>query len=111
MSRDVRLITKHVHASDVLPRKFGIGPRALVTGYVIIDPNPRLKGKEPSSLESVFVLSSDALFPLLWKKDLHWSQSKLEKLGPKALRMTAERLVMCHEPTVPEELLAETKVA
>lgn len=111
MSRDVRLINEHINGSDTLPRKFGIGPRAAVMGYVITNPSLRLQGKEPTKRDSVALLASDALFPMLWKRGMRWSQSRLDRLGPDALRETAERLIAHHEPTAAPRLLARSRAA
>ena len=111
MSRDVRLINEHINGSRTLPRKFGLGPRAAVMGYIITDPSLRLQGREPSKRDSVAVLSSDALFPMLWKKGTRWSQTRIDRLSPEALLETAERLIAHHEPTVQPSLLAHSKAA
>jgi len=111
MSRDIRLISKHVNDSDTLPRKFGVGPRAALTGFVVTDPALRIRGEELSKRESVAVLASDALFPLLWKRESGWSLSRLERLRPQALYDTALRLIAYHEPTVAPALLARTQAA
>lgn len=111
MSCDVRLIHDHINGSGTLPRKFGIGPRAAVMGYIITNPGLRLRGKEPLKRDSVVVLTSDALFPMLWKRGMRWSQTRVDRLSPDTLRKTAERLIAHHEPTVTPRLLARPKAA
>jgi len=80
-------------------------------GYIITDPSLRLQGREPSKRDSVAVLASDALFPMLWKRGMRWSQTRIDRLSPEALLETAERLIAHHEPTVKPSLLAPSKAA
>jgi len=108
MERDSRMLSIRLGSSDVLPRHFGIGPRASVRGYILTNPSLRSIAAMPegySCRNSVSVETADALFPLLWKRNMKWSKTRFERLTPDALRKIAERLASQHQPNYSENLL------
>lgn len=110
MERDSRMLSIRMGSSDVLPRHFGIGPRATVRGYILTNPALRSIAATPDDCgarNSVSVESADGLFPLLWKRNLRWSQTRFERLTPDALLSIAERLATQHQSSFSQALLSD----
>jgi len=98
----------HVLINDSLECVCLDTPRASVRGYILTNPSLRSIAAMPagySSRNSVSVETADALFPLLWKRNMKWSKTRFERMTPDALRKIAERLANQHQPNFSEALL------
>ena len=111
MAKDVRLFRNHIQQLGVLPSRFGLVQRATYKGYVLTDPSLRLDVDAASVSCDMGICSSDALFPMLWKKDLRSSRILSTSLSADDLYDLATQLAEQHTPAFSACLLESESLA
>ncbi len=105
MSKDVRMLRNWLGEAGILPKRFGLTRKPSVKGFVLTHPGLRLSRRTDSSNTDLGVYPSDALFALLWKRDLRTGKLRINTLSPDDLHNVALRLVDAHQPVFAETLL------
>jgi len=103
-ARDARMLRSAIAERRLLPRLFGIGPRASVKALVLIDPGGRLAPARTLP-EGTDLVATDAVFALLWKQRRRRRGNPLERVSPGRLRRVAERLAADHRQNYSDALL------
>ena len=102
-ARDVRLLRALLAEAQLLPRRFGIGPRATLRGVVLTDPSLRIGVPFDERRDAVGVVPADGLFPMLWKRR-HRTLGPFERLSRDDLASLCEGIARLHRPSVPQAL-------
>ena len=111
MAKDVRMFRDHVQNLGVLPSRFGIVQRAMLKGYVLTDPALRIDLDASPASNNVGVCSSDALFPMLWKKNHRASRVFVKNLSADDLFDLAAHVADLHTPAFSPTLLQNESLA
>lgn len=111
MAKDVRMFRDHILHMGVLPSRFGIVQRATYKGYVLTDPALRLDLEANSASDKIGVCCSDALFPMLWKKDFRASRILGKTLCADDLYELAAHVAELHAPVYSSSLLENESFA
>jgi len=111
MAKDVRMFRDHIQKLGVLPSRFGIVQRALLKGYILTDPALRIDLDPNPASGNIAVCSGDALFPMLWKKDLGSSRVLGSVLSADDLFELAAQVADLHTPAFSPSLLENESLA
>lgn len=104
-ARDARMLQSAIDERGLLPRLFGIGPRASVKALVLVDAGGRLAPAH-SRPPGIDVIVADALFERLWQQRRRRRGNPFERVSAGRLRRIAERLAADHRRNYSEALLA-----
>lgn len=110
-SRDSLKLARHIQQMSLIPRTCRFSRKASVRSFVLTNPSLRLSVETPQASQNVEMLSSDALFPLLWNSGF----SKAPLLGrlqsAEKLASIANQLAAQHEPAYSVSLLPDDCLA
>ncbi len=104
-ARDARMLSNLLGEGELLPRRFGVRPRASVRALVLTNPALRIGVTPGDARDAVGVYPSDALFPLLWEQRRRRARNPFERASPETLQTVCARILALHRPTVPAALL------
>ncbi|MFK7853194.1 MAG: NERD domain-containing protein [Granulosicoccus sp.] len=112
MAKDLRIFRDHIQKLGVLPSRLGIVKRALHKGYILTDPSLRIDLLNASPEHGdIGVYPSDALFPMLWKKNLGASRILSRNLSADDLYELAAQIADLHTPAYSPSLLESDSLA
>lgn len=111
MAKDVRIFRDHIQKLGVLPSRLGIVKRALHKGYILTDPSLRIDANAGSEADDIGVYPSDALFPMLWKKDLGANRLLSRNLSADDLYDLTAQIADLHTPAYSPSLLENDSLA